>query len=91
MVDGLYDIRAHVFWSSINSTTREVQVRLDGTTTISERDLSLDNRGAGVSTIYYLKAGQYVELFVAEGATGTIDVDALPDYSPEFMMHLIGV
>lgn len=88
-VDGYYHVRGQIFWQTINNTSREVYIRLDGTTIISERDLSLDNRGAGVSTIYQLVAGQYCELAVYQSSGSSITITQIAEYSPEFLIYKI--
>ena len=40
-----------------------------------------------ISAIYSLSAGDYVQLVAYQNSGGALNVDAAPNYSPEFMMH----
>jgi hypothetical protein len=90
-VDGLYAIAGHCGFASNNGTTRQVTLRVDGTTTIATdrsrsdtTDLSTPTLNPGA--VYYLTAGQYVEMVAV---TGTNTSTATGDDRPQLAMLLL--
>jgi hypothetical protein len=89
---GIYCINGAIDWVQNSTGDRGCYIRLNGTTYIA-----LDNRQAGsatdprqvVSTLYYLSAGDYVELVANQTSGGNLNVVTQSNWSPEFMMARI--
>lgn len=90
---GVYQIAGNVRWDGSTTGKRDLYIRLNGGDAIAYTILTptVDNAMAqNVSTIYYLVAGDYVELYVYQNSGGALDVKVLAKLSPEFMMQRIG-
>jgi hypothetical protein len=91
---GKYRITGQVGWSSHASNARLSKIRLNGTTSIATVTGPPSPSGAGtdqiVTTTYDLAVGDYVELTVYQLSGTSINVDSSGNYTPEFMLELIG-
>jgi hypothetical protein len=88
-VAGLYAIGAHAAFAANSTGTREIHIRLDGTTSLAmgAGTASATREGRmSVSTVYRLTAGQYVEVLVYQNSGGSLNVVSTAGYSPEFWM-----
>jgi hypothetical protein len=93
--DGKYLISANIhFASSAAGTSRAIIIELNGSGTYiafdSRRPVSGDATRLSISTIYDLSAGNYVQLIPYQDSSGSLNVLASGNYSPEFMMQRIG-
>jgi hypothetical protein len=91
-VDGLYAIAGHVGFAANTGTTRQAILRVDGTTEIAKDGSRSDAAGTNTpilnpGAVYYLTAGQYVELVAI---TGTNTTTATGDDRPQLAMLLLG-
>ena len=97
---GQYLIIGHIeFVGSTNYERQQAQIRLNGTTVIGVNGLLTDGTnstnalsGLTVSTIYDLAVSDYVELlaYQSNGAVGAKNVLATANYSPEFIIAMLG-
>jgi hypothetical protein len=89
---GVYDITANIDWTVNATGYRQLAIKLNGTTFIADTLYSVvgtvDTR-QNVSMQYYLNVGDYVECFVAQTSGGALIVQALANFSPEFMMSRV--
>lgn len=90
---GKYLIIGQVRFDTNNAGLRYIDIKLNGTTIIavSQWDTAQDGRTqAIVATIYDLAATNYVELEVFQTSGGNLNVELAANWSPEFMMVLVG-
>lgn len=93
---GYYLITGHIMWEADSDGRRILGIRVDGSTVIAEtRMIGLYGSGfsdvsMSVATVYYLTAGQYVELTAFQDAGGDLDIDASGNKSPEFSISKLG-
>ncbi len=91
---GYYHITASVEWANAAGGSRGIEILLNGATVIAGQSGlpttsdSIVTKQA-VSTDYNLAVADYVEIRVRQ-TQGTLNVNATGNYSPEFMMFLIG-
>jgi protein involved in polysaccharide export with SLBB domain len=88
---GLYSITAGVdFDNASSSGTRQVRLRLNGTTDIAEQNVVAfsGHPNLCVTTIYRLAVGDYVEVVVYQDSGGSLLADT-NTWSPVFMMARI--
>lgn len=85
---GKYLIVGNIQWANITSGSREVDIRLNGTTYIAA--CSMLGIYQVVTTIYNLAENDYVELMAAQGSGNPLNVNSAANFSPEFMMQRIG-
>jgi len=88
---GYYLIVAQVVWDNVAVGRRILDIRLNGTTFIGRHETgsqadSLSHPGLTATTVWKLEVGDYVEACVYHGADTSVDIMALADHSPEFMM-----
>ena len=81
------------FAGSGTGQAREITILLNGTTTIAAQ-VKFNNATTihitiEVSCIYYLSAGDYVELTAYQNTAGALNVLASPNFSPEFWAQMI--
>lgn len=94
-LDGLYAITAGVFWQQNSTGGRSVRLKLNGTTYIAA-NVTPGATGAdvlqGVTTLYALVAGDYLEVEVSQDSGSTLSVYANSSTtpSPRFAMTRIG-
>ena len=72
---------------------RMLRVLLNGTTTIAEIkfDAGASDVTEGIATLYSLSATDYVELQSFQNSGGALNIEAVPNYSPEFgMIKVLG-
>ncbi|KKL47479.1 hypothetical protein LCGC14_2335110, partial [marine sediment metagenome] len=89
---GKYQITGNVNWVSNGVGIRQVWFLLNGTTIIAlirDSGHGATTVGQVLTTLYSLAATDYVELFVHQTSTATIDILRNADYSPLFMMHWV--
>lgn len=88
---GNYLIGGSVAFAASAMGGRQINIFLNGVTTIALENTT--NMGAGtptlmsISTVHYLSAGDYVQLFAYQGSGSALNVLASSAYSPEFYMH----
>lgn len=91
---GWYSISGNgAFAANATGTYRQLYVKLNGSTTIA---VVLDAPGSSnfilnVSTLYYLAAGDYVELFMNHDASASINSLSAANYVPEFRIARVGL
>lgn len=85
---GVYIITGHVQFAADATGLRRLLIRRNGTVAIAYQFSApaTTTIQMSVSTTYYLNAGDYVELLARQDNGGTLTVDALNSYSPEFTM-----
>lgn len=97
-VDGKYFITGHIEWDHYSDGTRWLGLKINGTTFIAYENQPLATVGPttgqcqSISTVYSLSESDYVELWVYQTSTdpsGSLDIVATPNRSPEMTMHLI--
>jgi len=89
---GIYIITGSWGMSSNATGVRAIGIRVNGTTFISYNEFNAVNGDLtqiSTSTIYTLSAGDYVELTALQNSGGTLIVNNLGNYSPEFAMTRI--
>lgn len=88
--DGVYAIVAHVAFAPNATGTREVKIRLNGTTCIGSDCRPAVTTGNetrfSVPTQWKLAAGEWVDVAVFQSSGGNLNVQAGASYSPEFEM-----
>ena len=94
---GTYLITGHVEWSSSSPSigAREIKIYLNHATVIADEQIaaittSLVVTTQSIATLYHLTATNYVELVVSHNQGVSLVIDAVPNYSPEFAMQLVG-
>jgi hypothetical protein len=90
-VAGTYSISGSVYWAGVTGGVQELNVRLNGTTIITYNGTAASSTSTGqnVSTLYYLNAGDYVELVAYQNNGTTRTITNGGNYSPEFGMTLL--
>ena len=89
---GRYQMTGHVEWAaSLGQGQRMLEVLLNGATVIAATEcgrMPTEPRAmpCTITTHYNLAATDYVELRVTQRASGTLNVNASGNYSPEFEM-----
>lgn len=87
---GVYHIIGQVEFAPNATGLRQLQIRVNGTTTID--GVILNQMGAGtqviakVDTLYQLAVNDYVELMAFQSSGGALNVTSVANTSPEFMM-----
>jgi len=91
---GIYSFGANVRWDGNATGYRLVSIRLGGSTFIAGSTIQAES-GANVqqqfvSGVYYFSATNYIEVMVFQNSTGSLDVTALGNISPEAWAQRIG-
>lgn len=92
---GTYLVGGNAIFAANATGTRKIFVRLNGTTPIATAEVV--NGGASadvslaVSTLYTFAASDYIELVAFQNSTGSLNVTASGNTSPEFWATLIAV
>jgi len=90
---GIYPITGHIRFAGNAAGVRYLGVLLNGATVIAQQG-ALNAAGSAdilsVSTLYYLNAGDYVELQAYQNSGGLLSVTATGNKSPEFAMQWMG-
>jgi hypothetical protein len=91
---GLYEIGGSVQFASNGTGTRDIRIRLNGSTALAI-DIWTAIAGGSVqpvqvTTVYQLAAGDYVELLAAQTSGGNLNVEVAANYSPEFWIVRLG-
>lgn len=83
---GKYYIYGHVEWGNPGTGfVVQLSITLNGATILaSHREPAIDTARQSVSTHYELSAGDYVELIVLQTSGASLNVQASPNFSPEF-------
>jgi hypothetical protein len=90
---GVYLITGHVAFAANATGKRRVNIITGGAPSIAVQERlasASDVSYLSVSTVYYLAAAAYVELYVYQDSGGSLNVSALPNRSPEFAMQWLG-
>lgn len=90
---GTYLIIAGLGFDTNSDGYRSLYIKLNGVTAISYKKINavvLGRTFTDASSIYPLVVSDYVEFLVHQDSGTSLDVLALPEYSPEFMMQRIG-
>lgn len=90
-VSGVYLINANISWqiASTWGQNRAVYVYVNGlTVSVDQRPPVAETRQV-VTTLYRLKAGDEVEVGVAQDEASSLNADAVGDYAPSFAMALV--
>jgi len=89
--DGLYLIGAHIRWATdaTPSGRRQIVLMVNGADAIALEEPAIAVNVAipmfqGLSSLYELAAGDYVEVRVFQSSGASLNVDATPPASPEF-------
>jgi hypothetical protein len=92
-VAGVYDISGHIDFAANATGARAAQIRVNGTTIIANKNEMARTDGnahtISIQTQYKLAAGDYVELLSNQFSGGALNINASPNYSPEFAMTKI--
>lgn len=85
-VAGLYLVTATVTWNGNSTGTRQIGVRVNGTTTYSGERIGVDGASItfvqSISRMVRLAAGDYVEAVVVQTSGGALDVDRTFESGP---------
>lgn len=87
---GIYQISGGVEWAANATGHRDLFIRLNGATSIAYG--RMPNGGVGdsvlhfVTCVYSLAVNDYVELCANQNSGGNLNINASPNYSPEFSM-----
>jgi hypothetical protein len=90
---GIYAISGHIRWAGTSSYQMILLVRLNGTTYLagdSHVPTGTAPQAHAVATIYYLAAGDYVELVAYNGSGSAFSIAVAGNYSPEFAIQWLG-
>lgn len=92
---GLYLVGGNVRFTANATGRRALSIRLGGATNLANVQLDaasadLDACDMAITTAYVLAATNYVELTVYQNSTGTLDVVAAGNFSPEFWIAYLG-
>lgn len=90
---GKYIITGHVIFDSNATGRRSVDIRLNGSTQIATINYDIDSaisHAMSIATIYDMAATDYVELMAYQNSTGSLNVNATLNASPEFSMIYLG-
>lgn len=90
---GKYIIIGQVYFAANANGLRQAQIFLNGATVLATVRDDPDSGlmwQRGVSTIYNLGVGDFVELNVYQNSGGNLNVTFYAQFSPEFMMQRIG-
>ena len=90
---GKYQITVNVSFASNATGVRLVRILLNNTTVIANYLVdacATDRTVISLSTMYDLAAADYVEAQVFQTSGSSVNVEALGNYSPEFMMAKMG-
>ena len=94
---GVYLISAHLTFASNATGIRYAYIRLNGSTIIARAKLPTSGSGGlddwlSISTICWLAAGDYVEVFAFQNSGGNLNILSAGNSSPEFAMtRVVGV
>lgn len=90
-VAGIYHISGSLQYAVNGTGVRVVYIRLNGTTDIAAQTApssSASSIGMSLDTLYYLNAGDYVELTAYQTSGGNLNVNSSGNYTPEFAIQL---
>lgn len=88
-VSGIYQITGQIAWAANATGVRQLKVTLNGATDIAVITASITADAAHrqqITTLYKLEFGDYVELAVYQSSGGNLNVDAVGNYTPCFML-----
>ncbi len=91
--DGKYLIVGNVCFANGASGARDLKIVLNGTTIIGYLDNYNPTNSyvdVALSTVQALSTNDYVELMVYQTSGAALNVRAITQYSPEFMLHWLG-
>jgi hypothetical protein len=91
---GLYTVGGNIRWQASSTGTREIYIRLNGTTAIGYALTDIDSiiqQIQQVTTIYKFAAADYVELMVQHSNGADLNVEKANNYSPDFWATWIGI
>lgn len=88
---GIHQITGHIYWVANDVGRRMLWIRYNGAVDIAKNhnDHAGSMQGQVITTLYALAVGDWVDLRARQDSGGNLDVWALPNYSPEFMMHWV--
>jgi hypothetical protein len=87
---GKYVITGSVQWHTGGASAGDIFVRLNGTTYLTGgQEPNATVYDSETSTIYNLSVNDYVELQAYQASGGSVNIDALSNYSPQFSMQRI--
>jgi len=94
-IAGLYLVSANVSWSGTSDVgAREVGLRKNGSTFVArdvvDPSVSANTTEQTVSTLVSLAADDFLEVVLRQNSGGALDVNAAPEFSPEFSMIWLG-
>lgn len=92
---GVYSLAAGVRFAANATGERLVNILLNGTTIIAQARTPANAvvsaaTSIGVSTLYALVAGDYVEVQVYQSSGGNLNVEVSGSFSPEFSIARVG-
>lgn len=94
---GKYLFGGSVSFAANATGGRSVNVRMDGATivaagpNVSAASMDANIAQLTISTMYQMNAAQYAELTAYQSSGGTLNINALSAYSPEFWALWVGV
>jgi hypothetical protein len=92
-IAGWYAITGHIVFASNATGLRDAAILLNGATIIAQTlfpAATTNVTNISIAAIYYLNAGDYVELEAYQDSGGALNVTAAGNYTPEFAMTAIG-
>ena len=90
---GKYDIAGTASFVSNATGRRALLIRYNGTTVIAQQEWDTSQNGITymtISTLYDMAVDDYVEMLVFQDSGGSLNINALSNHSPEFMMARVG-
>ena len=90
---GVYQISANVEFAANSTGQRQLEIRLNATTTIAFNELNSSSAGSQrqtATTLYSLAVNDFVEVRVTQNSGGALNVNTAANYSPEFSMTRVG-
>lgn len=92
-VSGWYTLGGSISFEFNNTGRRGIAVRINGATYIASHNRPTNTTGIStmsIATGYYFSAGDYVELMAYQDSGGSLNVEAVGNYSPEFWAMKVG-
>lgn len=90
---GKYAIGGCIQWATNGTGRRLLKLRLNATTDLCQVELPITSNESGgiIQTEYALAAGDYVELFAFQSSSGTLAVNAVGNFSPDFWFRWVAI
>lgn len=86
---GKYQISAHIEFAANSTGVRQLELRVNATTTVAFTELNATTIGSqrlDVTTLWDLAVNDFVEVRVTQNSGAALNLNVASAYSPEFMM-----